>query len=135
MLRMMLDAHSSLAIPPETYFFSAPWAAPSPEISASAIVERMVKSPIWGDFSLTADEFAQTVRDRQSQSATDVLRDKTKPLARRNPSFAQNDPETMRALVSATGYEILEEDVVSLWHSAVIRFGVAEAGLTQNSLS
>ncbi|HEU5142595.1 MAG TPA: class I SAM-dependent methyltransferase, partial [Solirubrobacterales bacterium] len=48
--------------------------------------------------------------------------DKTKPLGRQNRTFSDNDPERMRALVTAHGYEILEEDTVSLWHSALMRF-------------
>ncbi len=50
--------------------------------------------------------------------------DKTKPLARANSGFADNDPETMRQLVLDQGYAIREEDTQSLWHSAIIRFGL-----------
>ena len=50
--------------------------------------------------------------------------DAHKPMARRNPGFSDNDPERMRAAVLAGGYEIREEDVLTLWHSAVIRFGL-----------
>ncbi len=49
--------------------------------------------------------------------------DKTKPLAKANKGFSENDPETMRALVLAADYEVQEEDTGSLWHSAIIRFG------------
>lgn len=50
--------------------------------------------------------------------------DKTKPLARSNVGFSNNDPETMRALVLRQGYSIREEDTVTMWHSAVVRFGL-----------
>jgi SAM-dependent methyltransferase len=50
--------------------------------------------------------------------------DKTKPLGRDNPGFSENDPERMRKLVSSFGYTIREEDTKTLWHSAVIRFGL-----------
>jgi len=50
--------------------------------------------------------------------------DKTKPLARLHSGFAQNDPTTMRKLVTDNGYSIYEEDIQTLWHSSVIRFGV-----------
>jgi hypothetical protein len=30
----------------------------------------------------------------------------------------------MRAAVLACGYEIREEDILTLWHSALIRFGL-----------
>ena len=50
--------------------------------------------------------------------------DKTKPLARSNVGFSNNDPETMRALVLRQGYAIREEDTVTMWHSALVRFGL-----------
>jgi phospholipid N-methyltransferase len=53
--------------------------------------------------------------------------DKSKPLGMSNQGFSQNDPETMRRLVSSHGYFIYEEDVKTLWHSSVIRFGIREA--------
>lgn len=52
--------------------------------------------------------------------------DKTKPLAQKNRGFSENDPDTMRRLVSSHRYFIYEEDVKSLWHGAVIRFGIRE---------
>lgn len=50
--------------------------------------------------------------------------DQTKPLAQVEPGFSDNDPDKMRGLVTSHGYNILEEDVKTLWHSAVIRFGL-----------
>jgi SAM-dependent methyltransferase len=50
--------------------------------------------------------------------------DKTKPLARSNAGFSDNDPETMRALLLRQGYAIREEDTVTMWHSALVRFGL-----------
>lgn len=50
--------------------------------------------------------------------------DKSKPLGQSNKDFSQNDPDTMRRLVSSHGYFIYEEDIKTLWHSSVIRFGV-----------
>jgi SAM-dependent methyltransferase len=55
--------------------------------------------------------------------------DKTKPLGKENKEFSENSPEAMRAFVTAAGYEVQEEDTGSLWHSAIIRFRLAqEAG-------
>lgn len=48
--------------------------------------------------------------------------DQTKVMARRNPGFARTTPGEVRAAVEAAGFEVLEEDLTSLWHSAVIRF-------------
>ena len=47
--------------------------------------------------------------------------DSNKILARMNKGFSENDPEKMRSAVKEAGYTILEEDLTSLWHSAVIR--------------
>lgn len=49
--------------------------------------------------------------------------DQTKVMARNNRAFADNDPERMRAMVTAAGFTIREEDTTSLWHSSVVRFG------------
>lgn len=43
-------------------------------------------------------------------------------MARANAGFSENDPDTMRRLVESAGYEIVEEDTKTLWHSAVVRF-------------
>jgi hypothetical protein len=59
--------------------------------------------------------------------------DKTKPLGRSNTGFSENDPEKMRKLVLSHGYTIYEEDIQTLWHSALIRFGVGKASGTPNA--
>lgn len=48
--------------------------------------------------------------------------DKTKEIARNNPGFSDNDPPRMRAMVEGAGYAILEEDLDTLPHSALMRF-------------
>jgi hypothetical protein len=48
--------------------------------------------------------------------------DKTKVMAQMNPGFSHNDPVRMRKMVEGAGYEIVEEDTTSLWHSSVMRF-------------
>jgi cyclopropane fatty-acyl-phospholipid synthase-like methyltransferase len=48
--------------------------------------------------------------------------DKTKPEARKNNSFSENNPEIMRDAVLRAGYIILEEDLVTMHHSAIVRF-------------
>lgn len=54
--------------------------------------------------------------------------DQTKVMARNNPGFAQTTPEQIRDAVTAAGFEVLEEDLTTLWHSSVIRFRPAPAG-------
>jgi cyclopropane fatty-acyl-phospholipid synthase-like methyltransferase len=73
------------------------------------------------------ERYLANLRRVLAPDATVVIQysDKTKPLARENASFSENDPETMRALVVAAGYRIEEEDTGSLWHSAIVRFRLA----------
>lgn len=49
--------------------------------------------------------------------------DKRKVMAQ-NASFSDNNPEIMRRLIIENGYKILEEDLTSMWHSAVVRFTI-----------
>jgi hypothetical protein len=72
------------------------------------------------------DRYLQNLRPLLASHANVVIQysDQTKPMARRNPGFAENDPEKMRKLVTSRGYAILEEDVQTLWHSSIIRFGL-----------
>lgn len=48
--------------------------------------------------------------------------DKTKPAGLRTKTFSYNTPDLMRALVRHHGFRIVEEDLVSLSHSSIIRF-------------
>lgn len=48
--------------------------------------------------------------------------DKTKIMGRRADTFAENDPDAMRRLVTGAGYQIAEEDLTTLWHSSIVRF-------------
>jgi cyclopropane fatty-acyl-phospholipid synthase-like methyltransferase len=48
--------------------------------------------------------------------------DKTKEAAQKNASFSENDPDRMRAAVLRAGYVILEEDLTTMHHSAIVRF-------------
>lgn len=50
--------------------------------------------------------------------------DKTKPLGKNNKAFSENDPNKMRELILSHGYSIYEEDVKTMWHSSIVRFGL-----------
>lgn len=50
--------------------------------------------------------------------------DKTKPLAKNNKGFSENDPDRMRELILSHGYSIYEEDLKTMWHSSIVRFGL-----------
>ncbi|HEY3198657.1 MAG TPA: class I SAM-dependent methyltransferase [Nitrospirales bacterium] len=48
--------------------------------------------------------------------------DKSKVMAQLNPDFSANTPERMRQMVSQSGFQVLEEDLTTMWHSSLIRF-------------
>ena len=50
--------------------------------------------------------------------------DRTKPMGKLTDGFSDNDPEKMRTLVRKHGYNILEEDVQTMWHSSIVRFAL-----------
>ncbi len=50
--------------------------------------------------------------------------DKTKKAAQVDASFSENTPDKMRWMVLNAGYQILEEDMTTLWHSSIIRFSL-----------
>lgn len=72
LLRMMLDANSQLAIPPETNF--GPALEAFERQGAGAAARAAVQSQPWGDFTISADEFIQLVDDAQPGCFGDFLR-------------------------------------------------------------
>jgi ubiquinone/menaquinone biosynthesis C-methylase UbiE len=50
--------------------------------------------------------------------------DKTKPLGKSNSGFSENDPETMRKLVTSHGYVIYKEDTEYAANASLIQFGL-----------
>lgn len=69
-------------------------------------------------------EYLDSLHRAVSDTANIVIQysDKTKEEAAREPSFADNDPARMRSMIGKAGFTILEENVTSLPHSAVVRF-------------
>jgi len=75
LLRMMLDAHPELTMPPETHFVpelieAAEDGPPSPE----ALLETITRQREWGDFGLTEDELLERFRALEPLTAGDALR-------------------------------------------------------------
>lgn len=72
------------------------------------------------------DRYLQNMKPLLKPESNVVLHysDKTKPLAKMNPSFSENDPDQMRNLVQSHGYYIYEEDIGTMWHSSLVRFGL-----------
>lgn len=66
LLRLMLDRHSDLAIPPETRFLPALCALQEEgRESVDNVLSVMTTSPTWNDFGLGADELARALTDVQ----------------------------------------------------------------------
>ncbi len=55
--------------------------------------------------------------------------DKTKPIAKNNNTFSENDPAKMRELILSHGYSIFEEDTKTMWHSSIVRFGLLNSNI------
>ena len=63
LLRLMLDAHSELAIPPETHFVPELVEAAKSGVSAEQAVATVTSQRTWEDFGFTEDELAEIYRD------------------------------------------------------------------------
>jgi phospholipid N-methyltransferase len=63
---------------------------------------------------------------KPSSNAVIQYSDKTKPIAKQKKGFSDNDPEKMRELVLSHGFSIYEEDVKTMWHSSIVRFGLRD---------
>lgn len=81
MLRLMLDAHPELAIPPETYFITRAakvWGGPRhalrPARKAEAFLDAVTGHKRWPDFHLDAEAFRRRVRDRAPRALGDAVR-------------------------------------------------------------
>jgi hypothetical protein len=74
LLRLMLDAHPELAIPPETHFIPAVIRAVRRDRSADQVAHAMTKHRRWADFGLDADELRERVRALDPLEAGPALR-------------------------------------------------------------
>ena len=75
LLRMMLDAHPELAIPPETHFVpDVIKACRRREATPEAALEAMKTHREWGDFGFSDDEMLARIRGRERFDAGGVLR-------------------------------------------------------------
>jgi hypothetical protein len=106
LLRMMLDSHSQLTIPPETHFLpelikaSRGWRA-SPERALAVITE----SRRWGDFDLDPEELLNRFRALDPFGPTTVLRAFYGLYARSQakPRWGEKTPVYVTAMKSISG--------------------------------
>ena len=107
LLRMMLDAHPELTIPPETHFVpelieEAEAGAPTPEMLLATITSQRE----WGDFGLTEEELLKRFEAFEPLTAGDALRSFYEAYAERagKPRWGEKTPiyvKSMRAIQSA----------------------------------
>jgi Sulfotransferase family len=79
LLRMMLDAHPDMAIPPETHFVpellkALPKRARPNASHADKALSLLTSHRRWGDFGLDADELGERLRKREPLNAATALR-------------------------------------------------------------
>src|SRR5689334_11583142 len=73
LLRLMLDAHHDLAIPPETHFLPALLAL-GERTSPRAAMEVMTRSDTWPNMGMTSDGLAHIFEGAESLSAAQAAR-------------------------------------------------------------
>lgn len=130
LLRLMLDAHPLLAIPPETGFLlAAP--APGQQASPRELAERLLTypsaAPAWADFGLDARHFLEAADCLPAQAGlTEVLRlfyrlyaaRRGKPrFGDKTPLYLEHLPQVARHLPEARFIHILRDgrDVALSW--------------------
>jgi Sulfotransferase family len=74
LLRMMLDAHPELAVPPETHFAPSLIKACRKGSSPAEVTELLASHRRWGDFGLEADELRERLGDADRVTARRALR-------------------------------------------------------------
>ncbi len=74
LLRMMLDAHPQLAIPPETHFIPELLERGAAGASRDELVEAIVRARGWADFGLDRAQLAERVATLGRPEAADVIR-------------------------------------------------------------
>lgn len=81
------------------------------------------------------DSYLRNIRRILHPDANVIIQysDMTKPMAKNNLGFSDNTPETMRNLILSHGYEVYEEDDKTMWHSAIVRFGLKKQASASTS--
>jgi Sulfotransferase family len=131
LLRLMLDAHPRLAIPPETHFVlqliqTSGKLRFNPEIAARAIVEDPNRR--WGDFALEHTDLLARFETIEEFNTADALREFYGLYARRHdkPRWGDKTPDYVRKMKK------IQNTLPEARFIHVIRDG-RDAGLSQNA--
>jgi hypothetical protein len=75
LLRLMLDSHPKLTIPPETHFLPRMIRlADKPDMNPAKLARRISKHRRWGDFEISREELAQAFREQRDLNGTTAAR-------------------------------------------------------------
>jgi hypothetical protein len=107
LLRFMLDAHPDLAIPPETGFLSLAdaWSEAGGD-AARRVFEDIIafpsEAPVWNDFHLSAETYADEIAMLKPRSASEAVRLFYRMYAARfgKPRWGDKTPLYCRSMVS-----------------------------------
>jgi hypothetical protein len=103
LLRLMLDAHPQLAIPPETHFLPDLIAAAGERgASPESLAEVIVGDRHWGDFDLDADELRRRVGALESADPGEAARTFYRLYAEREgkPRWGDKTPQYLKSMAS-----------------------------------
>lgn len=101
LLRMMLDAHPELTIPPETHFVpELIAAAESKDPAPEALLATITGQREWGDFGLDEDELLERFRAIEPLNAGDALRAFYSAYAQRagKPRWGEKTPIYVKSM-------------------------------------
>src|SRR5206468_8178313 len=101
LLRLMLDAHPELAVPPETHFLTELIAAAGKrDAGPEALAEVIVGDRHWGDFALDRDEFRRRIAGLDGSGADEVARAFYSLYADREgkPRWGDKTPQYLKAM-------------------------------------
>ncbi|MCB0874677.1 MAG: sulfotransferase [Solirubrobacterales bacterium] len=100
LLRMMLDAHPELTIPPETHFIPEVIRRANHENTRRRLIRSITKHPRWGDFGLDEDEFRARAKRVKPLTAAGAIRCFYELYAEKQgkPRWGDKTPRYMRAM-------------------------------------
>jgi len=100
LLRMMLDAHPELTIPPETHFIPEVIRRANHENTRRRLIRSITKHPRWGDFGLDEGEFRARAKRVRPLTASGAIRCFYELYAdkQRKPRWGDKTPRYMRAM-------------------------------------
>lgn len=104
LLRMMLDAHPELTIPPETHFIPEVIRRANHENTRRRLIRSITKHPRWGDFGLDEDEFRARAKQVRPLTAANAIRCFYDLYAEKQgkPRWGDKTPRYMRAMPRIT---------------------------------